>query len=443
MGMDFRSIDPVEGPLRGRIRVPGSKSITNRAILLASLAEGRSRLSGSLESDDTDRMKQAVAMMGVVVAELDGDLVIDGVSGRYPRGGVLDAGLGGTPARFLLAAASLAGEDVIVDGAPRLRERPMDDGVAMLRSIGAHVEEQGEPGRLPLGMSPGLPSGSHVKVGSTASSQFISALMLIGPFLPEGLSIEFTDHVTSASYVRLTAAELVEWGVPVEIIESGGRLSSIEVPRTSVKGMDRTIPPDASSIIYWATAASIIPGSSLLLEGVSETDLQPDAAALKSLAEAGSRIEWIDEGARVEGMPEFQGWSRLDAEQMPDGAVALAAAAACGTSETRIDGLATLRIKESNRIEALGRELGKIGVRTSIEADSMRIWPMDASTAEEVKIDTYDDHRIAMAFAVLGLRRGGISIEDHGCVSKSYPSFWSDFDAVAAMSRTGDNAADS
>lgn len=443
MGTDLRSIDPVEGPLRGRIGVPGSKSITNRAILLASLAEGRSRLAGSLESDDTERMKQAVATMGAGVAEQDGDLVIDGVSGRYPGGGTVEAGLGGTPARFLLAAASLAGEDVIVDGAPRLRERPMDDGVSVLRSIGARVDEPGEPGRLPLRISPGLPTGSHVKVGSTASSQFISALMLIAPFLPEGLTIEFADHVTSASYVRLTAAELIEWGVTVEIVESGGRLSSIHVPRSSVKGIVRTIPPDASSTIYWATAASIIPGSNLLLEGVSEIDLQPDSGALKALIEGGSSIEWIDEGARVQCQSEFRGWNRLDAEEMPDGAVALAVAAACGTSETRIDGLATLRIKESNRIEALCRELGKIGARTAIEGDSMRIWPMDASQADEVKIETYDDHRMAMAFAILGLRRGGISIEDPGCVSKSYPSFWNDLEEVAAMSRTGDNAADS
>jgi len=443
MADDYRLVDSPGAPLRGQIRVPGSKSITNRAILLAALAEGRSRLTGALDSDDTKCMKQAVATLGADVVEEDGSLFIRGVSGRFPGSGMINAGLGGTPARFLLAAACLAGEEVVIDGEQRLRERPMDDGVALLRGIGAVIEEMGDPGRLPLKVLPQVPVGNHVQVGTTASSQFISALMLIAPALPQGMHIEFIDHVTSASYVRLTAAELVNWGVPVELDESPEGLASIRIPHAALKAMDCNIVPDASSLAYWATAASIIPGSDLLLEGACEDDMQPDAAVLRALVSGGSRIEWTSEGARVSGPATFEGWPLVDAEEMPDGAIAMAVASACGTGESCITGLSTLRIKETDRLEALRVELEKAGARTIVDGDSIRIQPMDTQEDSKVSISTYDDHRMAMAFAVLGLRRGGIVIEDPGCVSKSYPSFWDDLDAVAATSTTGDNAADS
>jgi len=443
MADDYRLVDSPGVPLRGQIRAPGSKSITNRAILLAALAEGRSRLTGALDSDDTKRMKQAVATLGADVVEEDGSLFIEGVSGRFTGSGMIHAGLGGTPARFLLAAACLADEEVVIDGEPRLRERPMDDGVALLRGIGAVIEEMGDPGRLPLKVLPQVPTGNHIQVGATASSQFISALMLIAPTLPQGLHIDFIDHVTSASYVRLTAAELVNWGVTVEIDESPVGLASIRIPHTPLKAMRRSIVPDASSLAYWATAATIIPGSDLLLVGACEDDMQPDAAVLRALVSGGGRIDWTREGARVSGPATFEGWPCIDAEEMPDGAIAMAVAAACGTGESCITGLSTLRIKETDRLEALRAELEKAGARTIVDGDSIRIRPLDIQGDSEVSIATYDDHRMAMAFAVLGLRRGGIIIEDPGCVSKSYPSFWDDLDRVAAMSTTGDNAADS
>ncbi|MDG2291766.1 MAG: 3-phosphoshikimate 1-carboxyvinyltransferase [Phycisphaerales bacterium] len=439
-----RAIGTASAPLHGSIRVPGSKSVSNRALLLAAIARGTSRLHGVLRSDDTNALAASLETMGAAV-RWDGDVVeIDGVAGRFPGGGMLDVGHGGTPARFLMAAACLADAPVRIDGSARLRQRPMAEGINVLCSLGASIESTDVHGHLPVQVEPCMLRGGEVTLGSTASSQFISALMLVAATLPEGLLIEFSDPVTSSSYVLLTAHELECWGVGVEVEVIGDELSSVRIRPGMIAAQDRVIPPDASSIVYWAVAGSIVPGSDITLVDVQQDDPQPDLGVLAAMAEGGAHIEWSMSGVRVQAGDTFEGWRTLDGSLMPDGALALAVAAACGSRISTITGLETLRVKETDRVKALETELVRLGAEVHADASSVRVHPLPqhllTGDAPPIVVETYDDHRMAMAFAILGLRRGGVVIKDPSCVSKSYPGFWDDFNMVVHSNADGEQA---
>ena len=442
MTPDIRVIPSATRPLRGSVRVPGSKSISNRVLLLAALARGTSNLQGVLRSDDTDAMLAGLADLGVSSRWIGDVLEIDGCAGVFPRGATIEVGHGGTPARFLMIAAAIAGGPVRIDGSSRLRERPMQDGIEALRALNVEVDECGTAGCLPVVVHPkGTFGPCRLQIASSQTSQFISALMLIGAVLPEGIVLDFSETMTSASYVELTAHVLEQWGVGVEIEQSGDCIRHVRIRPGMIAARSYTVAPDASSCVYWGVAASIIPGSNLLLSDVLEDDPQPDLGVLRALVDAGAALEWTNEGVFVSGPPTFVGWRELDAAAMPDGAMAIAVAAACGTRTVNITGLETLRVKETDRIDALQAELTSVGAETRGEPSSLRIQPLPSRLqvpdAPRVDVRTYDDHRMAMAFAILGLRRGGLSIENPGCVNKSYPGFWDDFDALVDEGTTG------
>lgn len=438
MGSPTRSIQPASGPLRGAVRAPGSKSLSNRAIVIASLARGESELSGLLRSDDTESLLKGVAQLGPGVLDDGRGIRIDGCSGRLPDPGEkairIDCGHGGTPARFLLALACLSPATVVIDGSDRLRERPMADGIRLLRELGAVIESVGETDHLPVRVVSGSLRGGSLRLGATASSQFISSVMLIAPFLEDGIEIEFTEPPTSAAYIRLTAFELEAWGVGVELDEDGGGLRFIRVRPGMVASTRRDIEPDASSAAYWAVAAAINPGSSVQLLGMHLHDPQPDMQVLQAISMSGAGVESHKDGVVVTGPPELRGWDGLDASMMPDGAMALSILASCALTASTIGGLHTLRIKETDRLAALQAELRRCGSDTDVNGDSIRIRPIPSDlllgSAPEIEIRTYDDHRMAMAFSILGLRRGGIGILDPECVSKSYPDFFHDLEAL-------------
>ena len=434
---DERTIRPATGPLHGAVRVTGSKSISNRALMIASLARGRSTVRGLLRSDDTDAMLAALQTLGINVARNGDDVEIEGVAGK-PRAldsaCSIDCGHGGTPARFLLALACLIDAPVLIDGSTRLRERPMADGIELLRTLGADIACLGEDGCLPVRVDSGSLRGGEVRVGATASSQFLSALMLIAPFLDDGIELTFESAPTSEAYIRLTASELERWGAGVELTDDGGVLSGVRVRPGMIASCDRDVPPDASSAVYWAVAASIVPGSRVQLLGLHADDPQPDMGVFDAIMATGAVVESEPDGVLVHGPRSIRGWSTIDASRMPDGAVAMAAMAACALTVSTITGLETLRVKESDRISAIKAELERCGAEVVATDRSLRIGPIPSTQldpdAPSVSIRTYDDHRMAMAFAVLGLRRGGIGIIDPGCVSKSYPSFFEDLERL-------------
>lgn len=314
-----------------------------------------------------------------------------------------------------------------------MRERPVEEGIALLRRLGARIEstmrivEGREVEALPVVVHPAAPlAGGRLEVGRTASSQFLSALLLIAPTFAAPLELAYGEPPTSASYLDLTVEALAAFGVEVAALRDGGRLRSHRVAPQPIRATDLRIEPDASSAAYAALAAAIVPGSRVLLEGISLGSRQPDVRLLHALAAMGAGVAATAEGVVVEG-PGLLTPIDLDASAFPDAAMALAVACACASGPSVLRGLRTLRVKESDRLAALAAELSRLGAAATIEGDALRIDPRDAAKRRDpVVVATYRDHRMAMAFAILGLVRSGVAIADPACVGKSYPDFWSD-----------------
>lgn len=421
-----RSMDVVEHPFDRVMSPPGSKSLTNRALMLAAFSHGESLLRAPLGSQDTCGLRDALASLGATCRVVEdanhagGTWFIRGCDGRLPKGGRVDLGDGGTPSRFMLAAAALAAGDVVVDGSARMRERPVHEGIALLRKLGVTLEGTGVPEHLPVTIPAGSGcDGGLLEVGQTASSQFISALLLIAPWTRDGITVRFTEPPTSESYLELTIDLLHRWGADVERPDS----DSIHVGGGALEAFDLAIEPDASSAIYWWAAAALVPGASVHVP-IPCDSVQPDLLAVDLLEAMGALVTRTPEGITVSGPDELQG-ATLDAEGCPDAAVMLAVVAARARGVTRIEGLHTLRVKETDRIHALACELGKTGCTVREDPDAIEIDP-STTVAGPISVFTWNDHRMAMAFAILGMVRSGVMIENPTCVNKSYPGFWDD-----------------
>ena len=432
-------IEPLSKPFDVTITPPGSKSITCRAYVLAALADGESKIIRPLRADDTNRLLDALCTLGAE-ARWDGeDVYIKGVNGRFPRGGEVNLGDGGAPTRFMIACACLAVEPVVVDGSKRMRERPIAEGVDMLRKLGATIEYVEEEGRLPVRIVPsGNFKGGEIEIGETVSSQFISALMLIAPSLASGLRLTI-HQLTSASYILLTSHLLKGFGLRVKrnllSFLSARRLRGLFIPQQQTMGCVISIEADASSALYWTTATMLVQRSRCKIRGLWSNSAQPDSKAIYALERFGGPIENYDAGESGEDVDRLvingpKGFlaSALNADcgMMPDGSIAMSVAAATCGARSRLTGLHTLRHKETDRIAALANELRRIGCTIETTDDSITIDPSTRHN-DPVVIETYNDHRMAMAFGVLGLARPGISISNPACVSKSYPTFWHDF----------------
>ena len=427
---------------------PGSKSLTNRALLLASLAGGASVLRGALvDAVDTRVMIAALRLLGAGI-EIEGNTVrVAGVHGRWKPsvGGevVLELENAGTAVRFLAAASVLSPVPVVITGNDRMRQRPVGELAGALGDLGARIESLGTPGHPPLRITPPqqLPSRGDVYFEVLPSSQFVSAVLLLGAFLPGGLAIEIEGDATSASYIRMTLGLLDALGVSVR---SSGDLRVLRVGAADgamAGGFEIDIEPDASGAsAFWAAAASV-PGARLIVEGVDELGLQGDLAFPSVLARMGAEARSVpaDDGP---GGPSLsvRGGSSLspvmaDMREMPDAAMSLVALAALAKGGSMVRGLHTLRVKETDRLHALKAELGKVGVRVELdvhgEEGAVRVEPppggIDRSASvAPVVFDTYDDHRMAMSLSLIGLHRPNVSIADPQCVAKTYPGFWAE-----------------
>ena len=447
-GADAPRLVERSAPIDAVLAVPGSKSLTNRALVLAAMASGRTELQWALRSDDTDALARALGTLGATIAsrgpgpESDGPVdddgfSVDGVGGRFPAGGdvSLHLGDGGTPTRFAMAAAAFAPRRVTIDGSARMRDRPVADGVELLRRLGVHVEWGEQDGRLPVVVDgrAGPPTGGTLHVGRIASSQFASALLLLAPWMRDGLDLRFGSPPTSASYLALTVDELRRWGARVdEARDAHGALRSIRVaPGVLAARGAVMVEQDASSAVFWAVAAAIVPGSDLVLGWLPPESRQPDMRILSILESMGATVIRGSGGVRVAcrvpaGDPSapLDGAGEVDCGDCPDGALALMAAAAVASAPTRITGLGTLRAKESDRLAAMRAGLTRVGAAVDAGADWIEVGPLPAGRHVDARIDPHGDHRIAMSLAVLGMRTGGIRVEDPDCVSKSYPRFW-------------------
>ncbi len=426
------------------IRPPGSKSLTNRLILLAALAKGESVVRHALvEADDAERMLDAVACLGARVDRTDATaLRITGVDGRWkaPDEGVeLFLNNAGTATRFLAASALLSTGPITIDGNERMRARPMGELIAALRTLGAEVQELGATGCPPIRIVPpkdGVPSVNMIEFGRTQSSQFISGLLMTASCLPHGLTFNLGPEPTSASYVRMTVQMLEELGVDVRLSE---QMRIIRV-LPGLKAFDEEVEPDASGATYWWAAGTLIPGGCVRVVGVSPSSSQGDAALVDQLANMGAVIRRSEEQppwVEVRGVQSL-GPTLADMSNMPDATMTLAVCCAFAGGTSILRGVRTLRVKECDRIDALQRELGRLGVTivcdVNSDSDVMTLTPpiepiasWTDTGAEPIEFETYDDHRMAMSLALVGLRRPNVSIRNPQCVAKTYPTFWREF----------------
>ncbi|HKE74793.1 MAG TPA: 3-phosphoshikimate 1-carboxyvinyltransferase [Acidimicrobiales bacterium] len=429
-----RAVVPPAGPLDATVTVPGSKSLTNRALACAALADGTSTLTGALAADDTDAMATALAALGAGVERADGGtrLTVAGTGGRLRPGPLaLDMRQSGTTARFLAPVVALGTGAYTLDGAAQLRARPMGPVLDGLRALGAGVEHHGAPGCLPVtitapGPGGGPAAGGTVAVAGDESSQYLSGLLLAAPYLRGGLRIEVTTRLVSRPYVELTGAVMAAFGV--EVAEAPG--PAFVVPAGAYRASDYTVEPDASSAAYLLAAAALV-GGRVTVAGLGEGSRQADARFADLLARMGATVERTATATTVAGDPggRLAGLGDVDLADMPDMAPTLAVLAAFADGPTRVTGVGFIRGHETDRIAAVVTELGRLGVGAEAEADGFVVRPRAIHGGE---VATYDDHRMAMSFALAGLRVPGVTIAGPGCVAKTFPGFWSALDGLGS-----------
>jgi 3-phosphoshikimate 1-carboxyvinyltransferase len=414
----------VTGPFSATVALPGSKSIANRALVCAALGSGRSTLGNVPDGDDTMAMIAGLRTLGIDITLDERAAVVDGRAGRMAPGPrTLDAHLAGTTSRFLTAVAALGPGPYRVDGAPPLRSRPMGPLHAALAALGAKVRPVGREGHLPVDVERAGLHGGQVALPGEVSSQFLTALMLVAPLLEGGLEIRLTSPLVSRPYAELTAAVMRTFGL--HGVDVGDE--RVRVPAGESRATSLVVEPDASSAAYFAAAAASGPrGSVVHVPGLGVTSVQADARFLDVLAEMGAGVERHREATTVRRGVTLRGVD-ADLSDCSDSVPTLAVVAALADGPTRIRGVGFVRAKESDRIGALATELRRCGADVDEHDDGLTIRPEPLHGAT---VRTYDDHRLAMAFAVLGLRVDGITIEDPGVVAKSFPGFW---DAIAVL----------
>jgi 3-phosphoshikimate 1-carboxyvinyltransferase len=425
--VDEIEIIPLRRPLSASIRVPGSKSITNRALLLAAMASGRSTLSAVGLNDDTRRMAAALRTLGfeLVVDEAAARIVVEGRAGVIPaRGAALDVGGAGTAMRFLLGFLTLGRGRFRVDGNARMRQRPVGPLLAALGSLGVSARAERGNGCAPIviEVGPGGVRGGAARIDAAVSSQFVSALLMPAPLWPEGLRLAVTGEA-ARPFITMTLRLMERWGAGGTMeggtfVVSGGRRYTAQ---------DFEVEPDASGASYFAAAAALM-GGTVVLEGLRADSLQGDIEFMRLLERMGARVRWHADGVEVSGTGRLDGVD-VAMNAMPDLVPTLAALAPFCSSPTRIRAVAFIRHHESDRIRALTTELARLGAAVHECEDGMLIEP---SRLKPAAVETYDDHRIAMAFAIAGLKTAGIRIKNPGCVSKTYPDFFCELAALAA-----------
>lgn len=418
---DTYPVEPVSGPIEALVRPPGSKSATNRALVLAALASGGvSRLWGALDADDTVVMRRCLRDLGVMIDDVDDPWLVLGSAGelRTPEN-VLDVGASGTTARFITAVAALAQGPIRVDGTTRMRERPIGDLTDALTQLGAAVETDG--GTPPVRVNGGRLHGGHVSIDGSRSSQFVSAMLMIAPMLDDPVMITVEGGLVSHRYVDTTIEMMGAFGALVEATSDGYRVEPTGYRKTHIE-----IEPDASAAVYPLVAGAIT-GGSVTVEGIPNTSTQPDLFLLDVLGHMGCTVS--HEGSQISLTGPSTGLSGIDIDMAaaPDAALALAVACIFARGPSRIRGLSTLRHKETDRLEALRTEITRVGSEATIEGDDLLIAPGPVTPA---RVETYDDHRMAMSFALAGLRAEGIEILDPGCVSKTWPSYFAMLEAI-------------
>jgi 3-phosphoshikimate 1-carboxyvinyltransferase len=438
------AIQPVSHPLHATVRVPGSKSLTNRALLIASLAKGTTRLTNALFSDDSRYFAKALQTLGfdVQLDEANHEMMVIGQGGRIPvQQAELFIGNAGTAARFLSAFLTLGHGEYILDGDARMRERPIGDLIDALHQLGVEIDSL-DPLSLrervgvravcpPIEIFANGLRGGKTKIAGNTSSQFLSALLMVAPYAQSTIEIELTTDLNSKPYVDMTISIMRDFGVEIE--REGYR--SFRIPITNYKTrITYPIESDASAASYFFAAPAIC-GGTVRVENISRKSKQGDIVFLNLLEKMGCQIKDGEDYIEVTGTGELNGVD-VDLRDIPDTAQTLAVIAPFAASPTRIRGIASARVKETDRVSATCTELKRLGVPVEEHEDGMTIHPcktfqrFDGLRAAPSNVETYKDHRMAMAFSLIGLRIDGITIENPACVSKTFPNYFEVLDSL-------------
>ncbi len=411
-------LEPFAGVPHADLDLPGSKSHTNRALVCAALADGVTTLERFLFSDDTEAMLTTIQDLGFVT-KVDRDLQsvqIAGQAGAVQRfDGQLNVDKSGTTGRFILPLLAVGEGTYNVDGHEQLRSRPMGPLVTALQSLGVQIEGDS----LPLAIEGGLVTGDRVAIGGSVSSQFISALMLAAPAFPAGLTIAITEDPVSKPYIDLTAETMKKFGVSSEI---DADYRSIEIaPQPYIACPALELEPDASAASYFFAAAAIT-GGTVRVRGLDKKTIQGDMAFVDILEKMGATVSYGEGWTQVQGPETLQGID-VDMRDCSDTAQTLAIVATFAATPTEVTGIGFIRKKETDRVAAVVTELQRLGVKAEETVDGFIIHPgKPADNAQPIA--TYEDHRMAMSFSLLGLVHPNIEILDPGCVSKTFPNFF-------------------
>ncbi|WP_334020822.1 3-phosphoshikimate 1-carboxyvinyltransferase [Alteromonas sp. S015] len=421
--MEQLTLDPI-AKVSGEVNVPGSKSLSNRALLLAALAEGETELTNLLDSEDIEHMLNALTKLGVSYRLSDDktQCVVQGNGGAFNVAEPLELFLGnaGTAMRPLCAALAASNVDTVLTGEPRMEERPIGDLVDALREADADVSYLKNEGYPPLQIKGKTLNGGEMSVDGSVSSQFLTALLMAAPLFSGDVTIRIKGELVSKPYIDITLDTMAKFGVTVEndnyqTFTVSGNAKYVAPGKFMVEG-------DASSASYFL-AAGAIKGGTVRVTGIGQNSIQGDIRFADVLEAMGAKIVWNDEYVEVTGAP-LKGVN-MDMNHIPDAAMTIATTALFAEGPTTMTNIYNWRVKETDRLAAMATELQKLGAKVEEGHDYIKVWPIDS--LKHAEIDTYNDHRIAMCFSLVALSDTPVTINDPGCTRKTFPDYFTRF----------------
>ena len=421
--MEQLTLDPI-AKVSGEVNVPGSKSLSNRALLLAALAEGETELTNLLDSEDIEHMLNALTKLGISyhLSEDKTQCVVKGNGGAFEVGEPLELFLGnaGTAMRPLCAALAASNVDTVLTGEPRMEERPIGDLVDALREADAEVSYLKNEGYPPLQIKGKTLNGGEMSVDGSVSSQFLTALLMAAPLFSGDVTIRIKGELVSKPYIDITLDTMAKFGVTVEndnyqTFTVSGDAKYVAPGKFMVEG-------DASSASYFL-AAGAIKGGTVRVTGIGQKSIQGDIRFADVLEAMGAKVVWNDEYVEITGAP-LKGVN-MDMNHIPDAAMTIATTALFAEGPTTMTNIYNWRVKETDRLAAMAAELQKLGAKVEEGHDYIKVWPTDS--LKHAEIDTYNDHRIAMCFSLVALSDTPVTINDPGCTRKTFPDYFTRF----------------
>lgn len=411
---------PAEGPIIGEIVVPGSKSFTNRALIMAAFAQGTSRVAGILKSDDSFWCLETLRKLGVKIEVDDDVVVIEGVDADWPvQGETLYVGAAGTTARFLpgLLAASNQGGRWIIEGSKRMNERPMRPLLQSLKDLGADLCYLQNEGHLPVAIVGTGLRGGVVEISGSTSSQFVSGLLIATPYAEKAVTVRVVDHIVQHAYVLITLDLMKQFGVDVQYTDD---LKEMTIEPQRYQGREITLEADASTSGYFLALAAVTNGK-VRINNLSYNTHQPDVQLVDVLERMGCQVTRGDGFIELVGTEQLRGGFEISFKEMSDMTLTLAAIAPFADGPIAIHDVAHIRKHESDRISVICDALSKMGIKVEEREDGLTVYP---GTPKPVELDSHDDHRVAMSLSLIAARIPGVRITDPGCVSKTCPTFF-------------------